>query len=229
MIRILTLLATSVFMLSAACAGESGDNGNDRFQEGVHYHEVNETTSTDSDRVEVVEVFSYACPGCNAFLPQITRWHENKPEYVEFSRLPVIFQSSWEPFAEAYYTAEVLEIIEDGHADLFSALHEQREPIRSLDDLAAFWSDYGVEEDEFLSTAGSFSVDSKVRQSRNKVNRWGVPGTPTVVVNGKWRITAGNDMNHGTMIEVLDYLVEKESSGLAASENGEDDGETAES
>ncbi len=227
MTRLLTLTVSLFFLLSAACAEESGGNTDDnRFQKGVHYHETDSTTSTDSDRVEVVEVFSYACPGCNAFLPRINQWHENKPDHVEFRRVPVVFQRSWEPFARAYFTAEVLDIVEDGHAGLFNALHAERQAIRNMDDLAEFWSEYGVDKDEFLSASRSFSVDSKLRQSRNNISRWAVPGTPSMVVNGKWRITAGNNIDHGTIIEVLDYLVEKEYQRIqAASDNGADHNE----
>lgn len=208
-----SILICALLMAANAWAEDNGTS-DPRFEKGVHYHEIDSATSTAPDRVEVVEVFSYTCPGCNSFLPLINQWHADKPEVVDFQRVQVIFQPSWEPYARAFFTAESLGIAQDGHADLFQALHGERRQIRSLDDLAEFWSNYGVEKDEFLAEAGSFAVDSKVRQSRSQVGRWGIPATPSVVVNGKWRITAGNGMNHGTMINVLDYLVEKEARSI---------------
>ncbi|MGB0514814.1 MAG: hypothetical protein ACPGJE_08245 [Wenzhouxiangellaceae bacterium] len=73
------------------------------FQEGVHYDTIDGPDVADTDgTIDVVEVFSYMCPHCGNFQPYVSQWHEALPENVEFSRAPVIFNRSWEPFARAY-------------------------------------------------------------------------------------------------------------------------------
>lgn len=221
--RILCVLA--VFCLLPVAAAETS-----QFREGAHYKRIENPSSVDADRVEVVEVFSYACPACAQFQPHISRWEEDVPDYVDFRRVPVAFQPSWEPFAQSYHTASVLGIVEDGHAALFDALHNERRRLRTLDDLAGFWSDYGVTTDEFMSTAGSFAVDTRVRQARTEAGRWRVGGTPTMVVNGKWRVGAGRDFpgnqTYDDIINVLDYLVSLEAAAEAVAETeGEEQAE----
>ena len=40
------------------------------YQEGVHYFKINQVPAeTDSDTVEVTELFSYGCSHCNTFEP----------------------------------------------------------------------------------------------------------------------------------------------------------------
>src|SRR5271163_2342120 len=45
-------------------------------------------------RIEVTEVFSYACPACNAFLPTMHKLIESLPANVTVDYLPASFNSS---------------------------------------------------------------------------------------------------------------------------------------
>lgn len=182
-----------------------------RFQEGTHYERIESPAEVEDDgRVEVVEVFGYPCPHCHNFQPYIEEWTADLPDYVEFRRVPVIFQRAWEPFARAYYTAEVLDVLEAGHSDLFNALHEEGRRLRTIAELAEFWSDYGISAEEFKKTAGSFAVDSRLRKARSETGSWGVRGTPSVIVDNKWRVSARRGGSYEEMLQVVDYLVDME-------------------
>lgn len=197
--------------VAALCLAPAAMAQNGEFQEGVNYQLIESPSPIEDGRVEVVEVFSYACPHCAQFQPYVSRWEEDLPEYVDFRRVPAVFQPSWEPFAQAYHTANVLGIVEEGHEAMFAALHEERRRMRTLDDLAEFWSDYGVSADEFKSTAGSFAVDTRMRQGRTEAGRWRISGTPSMIVNGKYRVGAGREFpgnqTFDDIVEVVDYLV----------------------
>ena len=83
-----------------------------QYQAGVHYQNLNNVVGTSVDgTVAVIEVFSYLCPHCNSFQPLVSNWDQNNSENVEFTRIPVIFQRSWEPFARAFYTARTMGIL----------------------------------------------------------------------------------------------------------------------
>ena len=209
-----------------ACSAQSGADS--RFEEGVHYDTIAPAvTAGSADEIEVVEIFSYACVHCATFDPFIHAWAEEKPEGVRFTRIPAVFNRSWEPFARAYYTAEVLGVLEETHEDLFQALHTQRKPIRSIRDLAAFYKDYGVDEDEFLKTAQSFAVETKLRRSQKLVPRFGVAATPTLVINGKYRTTGGQAGGYEEMIELVNDLVAQEQAQVATAQTTDDDGEAS--
>jgi len=191
------------------------------FEEGTHFERIDGPDVADADgEIEVVEFFSYMCPHCYTFEPYVEPWHDELGEDVEFRRVPVIFNRSWEPFARAYYTAEVLNILDQSHMRLFAALHDERQPLRSLSDLAEFHAQFGVEASKFESTAASFPVESKVRMGNAAMGKWGVRSTPSLVINGKYRVSPRAGGGFDEMLEVADYLIarELENSAPAAAE-----------
>ena len=103
--------------------------------------------------------------------------------------MPAVFKPSWEPFARAYYTAESLGVLDKTHQALFDALHRDHLPMRTIDDLATFYAQHGVDKAKFLAASNSFEVESKLARARDIVMADGVDGTPSIVVNGKYRVT----------------------------------------
>lgn len=203
--RFVSIAALAGLMLAATAVQA------EPFREGVHYHRISgPESSRNQDRVEVIEVFGYPCPGCRNFYPHISNWEESLPDHVDFRRVPVVFQRAWEPFARAYYTAQVLGILDQSHGALFKAFHDERRAMRTLQDLAEFHARFGVDASTFLSTSQSFAVDSRMRQGSAEVGRWQVTSTPTVVVNGKWRVTVRQGGGYEEMIRVIDYLAARE-------------------
>ena len=162
------------------------------------------------DRIEVVEVFSYACPHCYTFLPLMEVFEQIKPEYVEVRRLPAIFFESWVAYARAYYTSELLGVSETTHRALFEEIHERRVPTADRGALVAFFERQGVDRTEFEKTWDSFAVESLLRKSVLMQQRYGIRVTPSVIVNGKYRVTGGLAGGMDEVISVVLALVERE-------------------
>ncbi|MEN1728786.1 MAG: thiol:disulfide interchange protein DsbA/DsbL [Pseudomonadota bacterium] len=186
------------------------------FIEGTHYQRISGPAVAIEDRVEVIEAFAYPCGACRNFLPHITRWEANLPEHVDFQRRPVPLQQGWEVFVMGYYTAEVMGLdIHDVHEAVFRAFHDERRRIRSIDDLAAVYAENAeIEADAFVSTAGSFAVDSSLRKNRSDLIRFGIRSTPTMVVQGKWRISPNAFNSYEQMLAAVDFLVAQEAEAL---------------
>ena len=89
-------------------------------------------------KIEVLEVFWYACPHCYDFEPYVKEWLQNKPDDVEFRRMPGIFRKNWIPHAKAYFTAEKLGVLDTIHTPLFDAIHKQRKKIHDDDAIKKF-------------------------------------------------------------------------------------------
>jgi thiol:disulfide interchange protein DsbA len=182
-----------------------------QYEEGTHYERISAPDVADSDgTIEVVEAFSYMCPHCMNFQPHVSEWHDDLPDNVEFQRAPVVFRQSWEPYARAYYTADVLGILDQSHEALFKALHNERRPLRTLDDLAEFHAQFGVDADEFESTAKSFPVESRMRMGNASLGKWQVRSTPTLIVNGKYRVSPWRGSTFDDVLDVADYLIARE-------------------
>ena len=162
------------------------------------------------DRIEVVEVFAYACPHCYHFLPMMEVYEQIKPEHVEIRRLPAIFRESWVAHARAFYTAALLGVVDRTHHALFEEIHEHRNPTDHREALSAFFERHGVDRTTFAQTYDSFAVESMVRKSMLMQQRYGISGTPSVVVNGKYRVTGRLAGSLEDMIPVVMTLVERE-------------------
>lgn len=162
-------------------------------------------TST-GDKVEVVEVFSYACPHCAHFQPTMEALKSKLPANAQIVLVPAVFNPQWEPFARAFYTARSLGVLDKTHTALFEALHTQHQPLYSIESLAGFYSNYGVDPKSFLATANSFVVDSQIANGNNLVKAYGVGSTPTLVVNGKYRVEMDSEKKIGPN-EALDIVL----------------------
>ena len=207
--KLLMLLASGLLLAATATAQPV------RFEAGVHYKMVQPAQPTnDANKVEVVEVFGYLCPHCSNFQPFIEAWSKRQPESVEYLRMPVVFQRAWEPFARFYYATEALGILDQAHPAIFNALHTEHQRIRTEGDLADFVSQFGVSSADYEKAARSFAVDTKMRRGVSMGQRYGVTGTPSVIVNGKYLVTAKMAGGLTEFIQVIEFLVGLESDAL---------------
>lgn len=161
--------------------------------------------------VEVREFFSYGCHHCATFRPLMERWLDGAaPEGVNFTRTPVVFSDGWRPLAQFYYTAETLGVVEQTHAAMFAAIHEQNRRIRGKQDVVRFLVEQGVEEDKAVAAFDSFAVDMKMRQGAQQQRSHRIESTPSVVVAGKFLVSPNTAGGHAGMIQVIDRLVRQE-------------------
>ena len=93
------------------------------FIEDVNYYRLSKPLAVQTgDKIEVLELFWYRCPHCYRLEPYLNRWQKNKPEYVEYVRLPAVLTKSWEFDARVFYTFEALGLIESLHEAYFDVV-----------------------------------------------------------------------------------------------------------
>ncbi|MEE8343344.1 MAG: thiol:disulfide interchange protein DsbA/DsbL [Gammaproteobacteria bacterium] len=206
----LVLLLAAALLLSAPLPAQSDSSV--PYQEGLHYFLIEDGTPAPAGSTEVVEVFSYMCSHCNTFEPYINNWAMRNAENVKFSRMPVVFgRKAWEIYARAYVTAQMMGLGDDAHAAMMDKLWKEKAIMRSMEDLAGFYSNFGVDPKTFLATSKSFAVDVRMRKQQRMVQAYGIRATPSLVLNGKYRI-AGNAAvpSFDVMLDVVDYLIAAE-------------------
>ncbi len=169
------------------------------------------------DKIEVLEVFWYACPHCFDFEPHISKWLESKPDDVEFRRMPGIFRKNWIPHAKAYFTAKKLGVLENIHTPLFDAIHKQKKNIHDDDDFEDFFVKHGVDDDAFTKAYESDEVETMVKQAYVMGQRYKLTGVPAVIVNGKYMVSGSTAGSFENVLTVIDQLVEKERQKLSTS------------
>ena len=64
---------------------------------------------------------------------------------------------------------------------------------------------------DFLDKANSFSVDMKMRQDDALIRTYAVDRTPTIIVNGKYRLTTDSAGGTDKLLDLVKWLVAKES------------------
>ena len=206
------LLALSLLIGSQLATAQE-----DKYQEGVHYFKIDQVPAqTGAAFVEVTEIFSYACSHCNTFEPYMQSWKKKKADNVKLNRIAVAFgRKSWEMMARGYVAAEMMGIVEESHIAMMDAIWKQGKKFRSMDELADFYSGFGVTRSAFIANFQSFAADSQLRKSQRDAQLFGITGTPSLVVNRKYRIVGNKDVpDFDAMLDVVDFLVAKEAANL---------------
>jgi thiol:disulfide interchange protein DsbA len=207
-----TLLLAMIFVMLQPGLAQAKD-----YEEGKQYLLLSSPQPTSTgDKIEVVELFWYGCPHCYELEPDIQAWLKRKPDYVELVRMPAIVGPRWELLAQAYYTAEMLGVIDTVHPELFKAIHEKHMKIDDVEALQAFFVSQGVSAEDFKNTYNSFAVAVKMNNARQMTRRYKISGVPTIIVNGKYSTGAKLAGGNQAIFEVVDYLVEKEHAAAPA-------------
>ena len=196
--------------------------------EGTHYFPVVPAHPSDTPgKIEVTEVFSYGCPFCAKFNPLMHELKKSLPVNAKLVYVPASFNpaESWPMFQRAVCTAQVLGIFDKTNDAMFDAVwktgelaitdpqtNQLKKPQPTIEDAARYYSRIsGVSASDFLKAAASFSVDMKMRAADALVIKtYHVESTPSLIVNGKYRVSPQSAGGMTQMIEVVKWLVAKE-------------------
>lgn len=206
----LALLAASPLALAQSPAA-------DGLVEGRDYTRVDPPQPTaDSSRIEVLEIFGYWCIHCANLDPVMQMWKKSLPADVEVRYMPAIFQGGVdEVFARAFYAAETMGVLDVTHSAMFTAAAVDRK-IRSPEDIYRFYAEQGVDREQFESTMESFTVKAKVNRVKQTLPRYAIEGTPTIIVNGKYRAMAVQGSTMEQFMATIDKLIARERAAMKA-------------
>jgi protein dithiol oxidoreductase (disulfide-forming) len=169
-------------------------------------------------KIEVAEVFSYACPHCADASSTITAWSKTKAPDINFVYVHSVGQGSWERFARGFYAAEAKKIQDRTHDAVFQAVFAKQDLSHdaSLEDIAKFYSRYGVTSAQMLAIMNSPSINANLNRSKQFTIRTGANSTPTIIVAGKYKVSATREGGFPGMMKTVDFLVAKERAAIAA-------------
>ena len=181
------------------------------FVEGTDYQPIRPPVeTTQPDKVVVTEIFWYGCPHCYRFEPYVERWSAALPDGVVFELLPSSLNRHWTEHARAYYAFKLMGVLDQVHREFFDAIHVRRQRLNSLDAIAAFAAEQGLDEKLFRDYYSSFPVETQLRKDSNRERRYGHRGVPAVVVNGKYLVSASAAGSNERMLDIINFLVDKE-------------------
>ena len=190
---------------------------------GTHYRVVSPAQPTDvgSGKVEVLEIFWYACPHCYSLEPYIESWKKKKAPYIEFVRVPVMWGPIHRAHAQLYYTLKALGRLEALNARAFQEVHRlvelQKPPLVTPGDdaetlhLMSNWAaSQGISARDFSDAWNSFSVNKDMQTAEELTRRYRVEGVPLFIVNGKYITDVGMASGQANLVSLLDDLAASE-------------------
>lgn len=205
------------------------DNG--KWVEGKNYFLIDPAQPTSHPgKIEVTEVFSYGCPACNGFHSTADQIAKSLPPNAVMNYLAAAFRpdENWPMYQRAFYAAQALDLVGKTHDAMFDAVWKsgelstynlkanglkQHSAWPTIEDAAKFYAKYGVDPQEFVGVANSFTVNTKMKRADDLMKAYGVDSTPTMIVNGKYRFTASSAGGYAQSIELTQWLVAKEAAG----------------
>lgn len=210
-------IALIALLLSATAASQVPS----QFVAGVHYKALSEPAPTLSDdRIGAIEFFLYSCPHCYAFDPQVQAWAAQLPDDVAFHRVPVTFGAAGPVYARIFYTAKALGVLDKMHSDIFDAIHQHGNPLLKTDTVRAFFVDHGVDAAAFEKTFHSKAVTQKIKAASALMRAYGVRSVPSIGVDGEYWISTRMAGSHEAMLEIADYLIQRERRQSGGKETG---------
>jgi thiol:disulfide interchange protein DsbA len=186
------------------------DSQSGEFVEGEHYFLIDEPRRIRGKRIEVMEFFSYGCIHCYNFDEEIHAWAEARADTVKLIQTPAVANQQWQNYGRAYYTMESLGLLEDGHTLMFKLIHDAARNLTRPGDFAAALASGDVSEAAFVSTFTSNAISEKIRRADQLARQSRVATVPSLVVNGKYHIRVSGSIGYSRMLDVADYLIEKE-------------------
>ena len=180
--------------------------------EGVQYKTLKPAVPTNvaPGKVEVVEVFWYACGHCYLLEPKLAAWDKKgKPAYVELVRMPAVWNDLLKLHARLFYTIEILGKPQL-HDEAFREINVKRNRLDTPEKIEAFFTSRGVSKAEFDKAFAGFAVESKLAKAADLNRRYRIVSTPTVIVNGKYVTDAAMAGGEEQLFQAITALAARE-------------------
>lgn len=166
-------------------------------------------TNVEDGQIEVTEVFWFGCPHCYRLQTPVNEWYETLDDDVSVVHMPATMGGDWNTHATAFYAAESLGIEDELHADFFNAIHQEKQSLTDPDDIAEFFANYGVSEEEAKQALTAFSVRSEVNKANSRMREMRLMGVPALVVDGRYVVTPSSAGSLENMPQVADELIKQ--------------------
>jgi thiol:disulfide interchange protein DsbA len=206
--------AINIMLISILGLMFSGFAFSESYVEGKHYRVLDKPgIPTAPGKIEVREFFWYGCPHCFSLEGKVANWKKSLASDVNFVASPAVAAPNWQVLGAAFFAAENLGIAEKSHGAVFNAIHRDKKTLSTPDQVAEFYTQFGVSKQDFLNQMDAFSVKTSLRKSEALFRQYQLTGVPAIIVNGKYQPTGHS---YDEMLRVVDYLIEKERSEMVS-------------
>ncbi|NGZ07757.1 MAG: thiol:disulfide interchange protein DsbA/DsbL [Magnetococcales bacterium] len=175
---------------------------------GEHYEVISPPVPVTGSKPEVVEVFNFKCPHCVKLHPAMEEWTRRMQERLDIQSLPIAFSQQSDQPLRAFYAGQFLGREKEMKHAIFNAHFTDHINIDSPQELAFIAEGLKMDSVAFQNHMQSFGVQSKIAQGRMRSQAFGVSSTPTLVINGRYRVTPGrhDQGSHERLFAIVEAL-----------------------
>jgi thiol:disulfide interchange protein DsbA len=183
------------------------------YKENTHYIVLDHPSS---NMPQVQEFFSFWCPHCYHFEPIVSKLKPQLGAEVVFQKVHVDFmgfasQEIQQQASEAMLVARQLGKEAQINKAIFEHIHVNNKPLTNMDELLPILASQQITPSQFQnsleSEQGKMLLDAH-NQSFSQY-RDDITGVPTVIVNGKYKVTFTNEMTVEDMISLIIWLTQQ--------------------
>lgn len=160
-------------------------------------------------KIDVIEFFSYACPHCHAFEPELQAWLQRVPPDVVVRRVPVPFLANAANFQRTFFALEAMGLVDTMQSQVFAAVHVHGLRLGSPQEIADWVGRHGVDAAKFLSHFQSFSVAAAVARASKMIDDYAVDGVPLLVVAGRYQTSPALAGSPRQALAAVDALIQR--------------------
>ncbi|HQT26053.1 MAG TPA: thiol:disulfide interchange protein DsbA/DsbL [Burkholderiales bacterium] len=158
-------------------------------------------------KIEVLEFFYYGCPHCYHLQKYLDPWLKKLPKDVEFRYIPTIFNAQWEKLARTYYALDVMGLEPKLHGAVYDAVQLRNIDLGDEATLLDWAAKRGIDRAKLSQAYSSFSAQVDVNKSKQMTRSYGIMGTPSLVVDGKYLTSPELTQSLPGTITELDKLI----------------------
>ena len=164
----------------------------------------------DASKLVVTDFFSYGCPHCFAFSPDLRIWEGSLPKDVVLDRVAVTFgRQAWGLLAQLYYTLRSFGKSQELDRAVFEAVHRENAPLTSPERIADWAGAHGVDRSAFFATFGSFTIRSFAASGDQLTARVKLRGVPALLIDGKYLVHIADNGDFKPQLAIVDALIAK--------------------
>ena len=175
---------------------------------GEQYSILENPRRVRGNRIEVIEFFSYACPYCYRFEPELVEWVDENQDRIKFIRSPLVSNDTSRRLARHYYSLEKLGLLDELHLKFFSAVHDRRLNISTPARLEKWAGENGA--GSYSEVFASGEIQRRVEAADQLARQLQIANVPSMIVQGQYAVNVTETVGLTRMLDIVEHLVQME-------------------
>lgn len=185
------------------------------WEEGKHFAVLDHDATSSP---EIKEFFSFYCPHCYNFEPFVEGIKRHFGKKVPLDKVHVDFMGGASRDIQRQLSAAMVFARHLGkeaqiNRAIFEHIHLNKKRLDNTAQLVAILRDNGISEAEFTSALTKPDLVDLFKAHEQKLTQYqqDISGVPTFVVNGKYKVLFGQNLNAEELLSLIEWLANKSS------------------